>query len=285
MQVVALTQKVDSLQAQLTGAQKRASQLTAEIQSLQQTLAERDAEIKRLKTELEKANACVTALGKELRELRLSQVQPTTKTQHHEAIDSSLRTELETAKKTIQSEQQKVKMLSEAALQVINNQEGALEQLRSILMEVGDPKYRVLGLVLKRRRLKVDEIASTIVADVAATKAILEELQSAGEVEIQDGNTVILGKKYREVELPIERWKSATPVQVLDDLERLVTQTEDDNETVARLIETAVDILEQKIPRGGALVFQMRKTAGRWKTKREDIEELRYTIRDWKSRV
>ncbi len=285
VQIVALTQKIDALQAQLTGAQKRAAQLTAEVQSLTQAIAERDAEIKRLKVELERANACTDALGKEIRAARMTQVQTQSpaKKQSEEEIER-LKRELEQVNKSAQIAQQNVKTLSEAALAVINNQEGAIERLRDTLLRVGDPKYRVFSLVLQKRRLKTEEIAAIIYIDVQSTMEILEDLQSAGEVEIREGDIVIPGKKYREIDVPVEKWKSAAPAQVFVDLEQLVARAEE-HETVAKIIGAAVEVLEQKIPRAGALVFQMRKTANGWRTTQGNIDELRYTIREWKARA
>ena len=50
-------------------------------------------------------------------------------------------------------------------------------------------------------------------------------------------------------------------------------------------IETAVEMIEQKLARSGALIFQMRRTADSWKKQAGNVEELQYTIKDWKGRA
>ena len=130
----------------------------------------------------------------------------------------------------------------------------------------------------------MDEIASILVSDMTGAIQIVDYLQAAGEVEIRDGTTVIPGKKYREVEAPTKEWEQASPAEIFDSLEDIVGRTEG-NESIARALESAVDILEQKISRGGALVFEMRKAVGSWKKQAGNTEELQYTIREWKSRA
>ncbi len=56
------------------------------------------------------------------------------------------------------------------------------------------------------------------------------------------------------------------PSEIFDSLESIVENAEG-GETIAKALENAVDIIEQKLSRGGAMIFQMRRTAGDWKRK------------------
>ncbi|NWF96703.1 MAG: hypothetical protein HXY34_11235 [Candidatus Thorarchaeota archaeon] len=282
-QVAALSQTVDALQAQLAGAQKRAAQLGEEVQRLQSVIGEKDAEIMMLRGELERTKSALTQVGKEVRGMKMDQIQLASK-RAPGGEQHSMREELEVAQRTAKAAKEDVRALSEAATAVLNNEEGALEVLRKTVLEVGDPKYRVLNMVLQKRRVKVEEVAAVLVSDTTAALSIIDELQSAGEVELRDGNMVIPAKKYREVEVPVDQWQTTPIAKLFDELESVVSRT-DGHESVAKAIAAAVDIIEQRLPRAGALVFQMRKTANQWKVSEGSIDELRYTIRDWKSRA
>ncbi|MHA3964371.1 MAG: hypothetical protein AM325_012630, partial [Candidatus Thorarchaeota archaeon SMTZ1-45] len=107
---------------------------------------------------------------------------------------------------------------------------------------------------------------------------------NAGEVEVKDGSIVLPAKKYREIQVPREEWFAMEPDAIFESLEEFLIKT-DDQESIVNALETAVEILEQKLARGGALVFQMRRTADSWKKQIGSVEELRYMIRDWRGRA
>ena len=109
-------------------------------------------------------------------------------------------------------------------------------------------------------------------------------MQVAGEVQIKDGHTIIPAQKYLELRVPREEWIKMNPIEIFNELEVFVGKT-DDTTSILNAIESAVEILEQKLARGGALFFQMRRTAESWKKQAGNIEELQYTIKDWKARA
>ncbi len=74
------------------------------------------------------------------------------------------------------------------------------------------------------------------------------------------------------------------PDAVFAELEEFIGKT-DDTSSIVNALETAVEILEQKLARGGALVFQMRRTADSWKKQEGNLEKLQYSIKDWRSRA
>ena len=151
-------------------------------------------------------------------------------------------------------------------------------------MQVGDPKYKILNLVLQKRQVRLEEIAASLVLDMTDTLQLIESLQREGEIELRDGQTVIPGEKYRVANIPVEEWKAADPGEIFEQLGEIVGKTEGHQNT-AKAIEEAVDILEQKIARGGALIFEMRRTMNAWHSSEGDIEELQYKIKEWKSRA
>jgi hypothetical protein len=160
----------------------------------------------------------------------------------------------------------------------------AIEALRQVLLEVGEPKYRILNLILSSKSIRVEEIASTFIMDVSKVNEVIDTLQAAGEVELQNGKTVIPARKYREIAIPAEKWNTLEPIKLFSELEEFVGRT-DDSGTIARAIDTTVEILEQKLARSGALMFEMRRTADSWRRQPGNTEELQYTIKEWKARA
>ncbi|MBD3406384.1 MAG: hypothetical protein GF411_09760 [Candidatus Lokiarchaeota archaeon] len=282
-QITALQQKVGSLEAQLSGAHRRAHKLNESVQTLERTIAEKDSEIRMLRSELEKTKGALDTVGAEIRGMKAEQVASMSK-QRPGGAEYSMKEKLETAERRVAAMKDDMKLLSEAATDVLNQEPGAIDSLRDAVLAVGDPKFKILNIVLNRRSVRIDEIASTLVIDVSEALRILDELQSAGEVELREGTTAIPGKKYREVKIPAEEWKTWEPSDIFDNLEDIVEKAEG-TENIVKALETAVDILETKMARGGALIFQMRRTAGAWRKKEGDREELKYTIREWKGRA
>jgi len=282
MQITQLNQMLESLQAQLGGAQRRAAQLHEQVQALESQMAEKDTEIQRLNGELSNTKAALDAIGREMQGIRTQKTEELSRQKPRE--DNTLKEELTKADLTIVRLKDDIKKLSEAATSVILEKEGSIENLGEVLKNVGDIQHRVFNLVLEKRHLKVDEISSLTLLDKAKVLDAIDSLQALGEVEMKDSNTIIPAKKYREVAIPSEEWRNMRPAEIFDSLEEIVEKAEG-KETIVEALEKAVDILEQKLARGGALIFQMRRTAGDWQKKEGNVEELRYTIKDWRSRA
>ncbi len=283
MQITILNQKMESLQAQLGGAQRRATQLAEQVTTLETALAQKDSEIQALTTNLSKTKGALDAVAKQMQGVRAEQTESLAR-KRTETSDSISKEELLKAEKTIARLKDDIKKLSEAATNVLLKKEGAIEGLGEIVKAVGDINHKIFNLVLERRSIKVDEIASILLIDKAEVMDSVDSLQTLGELQFKDSTTVIPAKKYREVRVPVEEWKSMRPAEIFDSLEEVITKAEG-KETIVEALEKSVDILEQKIARGGALIFQMRKTSDSWKKQDGDVEELRYAIKDWKSRA
>jgi len=283
IQIVSLNQKLETLQAQLGGSQKRANQLGDQVALLEATLAQKDSEIQILTSELSRTKGALGVVGKEVQGMKAEQTQQLLK----KAPSSNgflMREELALSKQRIGSLEEDLKRFSRVATLVLNEEKGALEKLREVVLEVGDPKYRILNMVLNRKSMRIDEIAATLVLDISKTVEVVDSLQNAGEVEVKDGSIVLPAKKYREIQVPREEWFAMEPDAIFESLEEFLIKT-DDQESIVNALETAVEILEQKLARGGALVFQMRRTADSWKKQIGSVEELRYMIRDWRGRA
>jgi hypothetical protein len=177
-----------------------------------------------------------------------------------------------------------LKRLSQAATRVIQNQEDSVKQLEEILEEVGDPKYRVLNYVLTTRSVKKTDLASIFLLESAELNEILDELHAEEEIEMADSNTVIPGEKYRKANIPLEDWKASEPEHIFNSLEEVVAILHGP-EAIGDALGKAVDILEQKLARGGAIIFQMRRAANDWEKGGQDVEDLQYQIREWKRRA
>lgn len=283
MQIVALNQKLEALQAQLSGSQRRCTQLGERVAELEGQLGEKSSEVQLLTSELSKTKGALDSVGREMQGIRAEQTQMIAKKQP-KTDTAPLMEEMEIARRTIQRLEEELKQFSAAANSVLNDEQNAAENLRRVLLEFGDPQFRILNLVLSKKSVRVDEIASQFLMDTESVLEVIDTLEAADEVELQDGRTVIPARKYREIAIPDDEWRGLEPIDLFSSLEEFVGKT-DDAGTIARAIDTSVEILEQKLARSGALMFQMRRTADTWKKQSGSTEELRYTIKEWKARA
>jgi myosin heavy subunit len=283
MTIASLNQKMEALQAQLSGSQRRANELGTKLVELESLLTQKDSEIQMLQSQLSSTKGALDTVGKEMQGIKAEQTQLLAK-KKPESVDSSLKDELTLTEMTIGRLREDLKQFSKAATAVINQEEGAVESLKEVLREVGDPKYRILNMVLAKKSIRVEEIASSLVIDMAESREYVDALQAAGEIQIRDGNTILPAKKYLELKVPKDAWLSLEPTDIFQELEFFIGRT-DDTASIVEAIETAVEIIEQKLARSGALIFQMRRTADAWKKHAGNVEELQYTIKDWKGRA
>jgi len=283
IQIAQLSQKVETLQAQLGGSHRRANQLGENVTSLESVIGEKDSEIQMLRSELSKTKGALDSVGKTVQTMKVEQTQLLSKKQQT-FDDTSLREEVAVLNKRVLKLKEDIKLLSETATLVLQGKDEGIELLREAIKTVGDVQYKILNMVLNRRSVKIDEIASVLVENTQTVMEIVEELQLAGEVEIKDGVTVIPAKKYRDVVIPVAEWNEMTPADIFDSIEEIVGKAES-KENIVEALEKSVDILEQKMARGGALVFQMRRMATTWSKQEGNVEELQYTIREWKARA
>ncbi|MFX0108002.1 MAG: hypothetical protein ACFE7R_06950 [Candidatus Hodarchaeota archaeon] len=283
LQIAHLQQQMEALQAQLQGSHRRASQFSETIANLEHALTKKDSEIESLKADLGRTRGAFDAVAKQMHDIRSEQTQQMAQARPTSDI-APFKENLAEAEKQIAVLKDSLRKLSQAAISVLNEEPSAIDVLHDTVMEVGDLKFKILNTVLEKRSARMDELASIFLIDTAVVSAIVDELQAAGEVELREGHTIVPAEKYRATRIPIEEWQSWNPPDILDSLEEIVGGTEG-HEGIAKAIQAAVDILEQKLARGGALVFQMRKTAGTWERTQGNVEELQYTIREWKGRV
>lgn len=283
MTIASLNQKMETLLAQLSGSQRRANELGSKVVELESSLTQKDSEIQMLQTQLSTTKGVLDTVGKEMQGIKAEQTQLLAK-KKPESVGASLKDELTIAEMTIGRLKEDLKQFSHAATAVLSQEEGALEGLKEVLLEVGDPKYRILNMVLAKKSIRVEEIASSLVIDMTEALTQVDALQAAGEIQIRDGNTILPAQKYLELKVPKDLWLSMEPTDVFQELEDFVGKT-DDTASIVDAMETAVEIIEQKLARSGALIFQMRRTADAWKKQAGNVEELQYTIKDWKGRA
>ena len=281
LQIVSLNQKMEALQAQLSGSQKRANQLGTQMTELESTLTQKDSEIEMLQTQLSRTKGALESVGKEIQGIKAEQIQILSK-KKPVSVDASVKDELTRAEMTIERLREDLKQFSHAATAVLNQEDGSLEGIRKVLLEVGDPKYRILNMVLNKKSIRIEEIAASFVIDMTEAHKHVDALQAAGEVQIRDGNTVFPAQQYLKLKVPKDEWSSMEASDIFQELEEFVGKT-DDTSSVVSALEIAVEIIEQKLARSGSLIFQMRKTADAWKKQAGNVEELQYTIKDWKS--
>ncbi|MHA1289654.1 MAG: hypothetical protein ACTSPB_19885, partial [Candidatus Thorarchaeota archaeon] len=263
MQIVSLNQKMEALQAQLSGSQRRANELGTKMTELESSLVQKDSEIQMLQTQLSNTKGALDTVGREMQGIKAEQTQLLAK-KKPEAVGASVKDELTLAEMTIDRLREDLKQFSHASTAVLNQEEGALDKLKEVLLEVGDPKYRILNMVLAKKSIRMEEIASSLVIDMTEALSHVDALQAAGEIQIRDGNTVLPAQKYLELKVPKDTWMSMEPTDIFQELEDFVAKT-DDTASIVDAMEAAVEIIEQKLARSGALIFQMRRTADAWK--------------------
>ncbi|TFG14792.1 hypothetical protein EU537_02300 [Candidatus Thorarchaeota archaeon] len=283
MQVAALNQKIESLQAQLGGAQRRANEAGNRVAELERLIGDKDSEIQMLQNELSRTKETLESIGKEMRAMKVEKNQTVPQNESRSTSHIS-QDEFDFYKAKTSALRKDLRKLSQAATGVIQNQENAMKQLEEILEEVGDPKYRVLNYVLKTRSVKKTDLSSMFLLESAEVNEILDELGTEGEIEMEDSNTVIPGEKYRKANIPLEEWRASQPEYIFNSLEEVVMKLHGP-EAISDALGKAVDILEQKLARGGAIIFQMRRAANDWEKGGKNAEDLQYQIREWKSRA
>ncbi|TFG33949.1 hypothetical protein EU527_05695 [Candidatus Thorarchaeota archaeon] len=283
MQIMMLNQKIESMQAQLGSSQKRSNQLGIQVNELELKISEREQEIQMLKSDLSRTKGALESVGKEIQGLKAEQTQ-SLMTKKPVTDNTSLKDDLMTAEMTIERLREDLKQFSQAATAVLNQEVDSVDLLKRVLLEVGDPRYRILNMVLNRKSVRIEEIATTLVIDIPEALKYVDTLQAAGEVQFKEGNTVIPAQKYLELKVPREEWMEMQPDNIFDQLEIFLSKT-DDKSSIVSALETAVEILEQKLAKGGALIFQMRRTSDSWKKQAGKPEELQYTIKEWKRRA
>lgn len=285
IQIAMLNQKLESIQAQLSGASRRNTQLSEQVKALEAKIVDKDYEIQSLKSEIERTQSALETVGQEMKGIRSEQTASMSrKIPEVKVTEEPSAAELEKAEEKITLLEGNIKTLSEAATRVLLEKDGGLKMLSESVKMVGDIQHRVFNAVMEQRAIKTDELASMMLAEVSDIKEAVDSLQASGELVLKEGNIIIPAQKYRETKIPIEDWKNMLPSEIFDSLESIVEKAEG-GETIVEALENAVDIIEQKLSRGGSMIFQMRRTAGDWKRKEGNVEELRYTIRDWKSRA
>ncbi len=282
LQIAALNQKIETLHAQLAASRRRANELTVRVETLEQQVAEKEQETQALRAEVRRYKDALDRLGKEVQSMRAGQsAAPRVRTP---GATDDLRGQVEESQRLLGSLQGRLSRLQDASLAVVTGEEGAVDRLRQTLMEVGDLEHKVFLLLFQKRRARLEEIAAALVADVQEVASAVDGLVDAGELEFKDAQTVVLGRKYTEVEVPTAAWQTASPAEIFDSLVDIIGRT-DEPAVVARALEEAADALEQQLSRGGALMFEMRRTASSWRSAGGDTESLKYKVREWKMRA
>ena len=73
MTIHSLNQKIDVLQTQLGGSQKRAHQLEEQLAQLEQVIAQKDGEIQALGSDVQRYSGALDSMGREVQGLRAEQ--------------------------------------------------------------------------------------------------------------------------------------------------------------------------------------------------------------------
>lgn len=280
MASLANDQRVDSLQAQLEGAQKRARELKERVIELEGIIKSKDDEIQIFRSEINKQRCALEQASKELKEIK-GEKMPSYIIEKRNEPDIYKH---EKTEQLLHDTREKLKRLSKVVTESINSDTVSVNMIRDAVIEHGDLQYRVLNIIIEKKSVKLDEIASITTTDNREIYEIIDNLSNLGEVEIRDSNTVVIAEKYHKSVINTDNWKDMKISDIFDSLQELIRMSES-NKEIANAIEKVVDIVEQTASGAGALVFEMRKTSGIWKNKFGDVEDLIYKIKEWKSRV
>ncbi|MDF1537506.1 MAG: hypothetical protein P1Q69_01205, partial [Candidatus Thorarchaeota archaeon] len=157
VQVTMLNQKMEALQAQLSGATRRNTQLAEQIKELQEQLSQKDYDIQSIQMELDRTKTALESVGQQMQgikakeTLEMGRKKPVTG-------DSVAKEELQQAEVKIARLQGDIKKLSEAATSVILKREDGLEKLSETIKLVGDMQHRIFTFVMEQRAVKKDEL-------------------------------------------------------------------------------------------------------------------------------
>ena len=139
MTIHSLNQKIDVLQAQLGGAQKRAHQLEEQLAQLEQVITQKDAKVQALDSDVQRYSGALDSMGHEVQGLRAEQTQ-----QNAMVVpvrdDQKLGEQLAAAQQIIQKQKENLMALSRVTTAVLNSEDNALEDLQRVLLEAGDQR-------------------------------------------------------------------------------------------------------------------------------------------------
>ncbi|MFX0096833.1 MAG: hypothetical protein ACFE7E_03650 [Candidatus Hodarchaeota archaeon] len=159
----------------------------------------------------------------------------------------------------------------------------AKRDLKDLIRDKGNPKYRILLLVNESEQIAREELARKLDIEETTLDRTLQILKGEGLIRI--GIDKVMSSAASSLrEPPIEQWGSLATDRLFDRLIEFCRENEE-SELVASAIERVADIVEERLKTYSPLIYQMRKEVERWKNKTGDKEELENYIPDWRRRA
>jgi len=173
--------------------------------------------------------------------------------------------------------------LQSYAVKAVSGLAQGKRDLKDLIREKGNPKYRVLLLVNESEQIPREELARKLNIEETTLDRTLQILKGEGLVKI--GLDKIMSSTASSLrEPPIEQWGNLATEMLFDRLIEFCRENENP-ELVASAIERVADIVEERLKTYSPLIYQMRKEVERWKNRTGDREELENYIPDWRRRA
>ncbi|MFX0068018.1 MAG: hypothetical protein ACFFA1_06215 [Promethearchaeota archaeon] len=173
--------------------------------------------------------------------------------------------------------------LQSHAVKAVSGLAQAKRDLKDLIREKGNPKYRILLFVNESEQIGREELARKLDIEETTLDRTLQILKGEGLIKI--GIDKIMSSTASSLrEPPIEQWGNLATEMLFDRLTEFCRESEKP-ELVASAIERVADIVEERLKTYSPLIYQMRKEVERWKNRMGDKEELENYIPDWRRRA
>jgi DNA-binding Lrp family transcriptional regulator len=157
----------------------------------------------------------------------------------------------------------------------------ATEKARQYFLNEGSLTYRVLLLVTDKGSTDINQIARATGLNQSTLNQVIEALAREHALEVRGAVLSVPGA----LRLPdTEMWRRLPLDKVFDEVEKYITAIRSP-ELVIQALQGLKDEIESKARTRGTITFELGKEIQAWKRGTGSQQDLRFKIRDWKTRT
>jgi hypothetical protein len=157
----------------------------------------------------------------------------------------------------------------------------AQEKAREFFLKEGSLTYRILLLVTEKGTTDINEMATATGLNQPTLNQVIEVLAKEHAIEIHGSILTVPGA----LKLPdTEMWRRMPIDKVFDEVEKYC-MTVKNPELVIQALQELRDEIESKVKIRGTTIFEIGKEIQAWKRGMGSQQELRFKIRDWRTRT
>jgi uncharacterized protein YukE len=153
--------------------------------------------------------------------------------------------------------------------------------IRDFILKQGSVKYRILLLLSEKGAMQTNEIAKIAGLDLLTMRQVIENLSEEHSIEVH-GSLLTTPGMLRPP--PAEKWRTLNINNLFDEVDEYLSFHRN-SEIVAQTLQTLKDNIEQKVRIRGTYIFEIGKEIQEWRRGTGNLEQLRYKLRDWKSKI